>query len=302
MSAQTNRGVWTVAFRRLALAAAMLAGLTVSLVAVSSPASAVEGLRVMHGISATDSVALKTVAIECPPFYNAVGGSAYIAGSSGVRINSAVPSGSGTSGSGFAILASEQEAGTTESWRIVGRAICAPRTSLPGLEYRNAQSSFDSAASHQATATCSPGKKVIGMGGVTWYNNPSDRSQVALSGIYPNSTATQVSVTAYEDETGFAGDWYANATAVCVDPVAGQQPVAAVSVRDTSPSKLVQPQCPVGTEVHSVGFRVSPAAGEGGELHLDELFYSPAQGHLRAFEDDNGAGSWQLRGYAICAS
>src|SRR5690606_17186964 len=115
-------------------------------------------------VSAYNSAALKQLSIECPPFHNAIGGTASIYGTNQVRILAAVPSGSGTSGSGFGIVASEQETGTTASWRIEGTAICAPATSLPGLEYQNAQSDFGSPKTLDARATCSPGKQLIGVG------------------------------------------------------------------------------------------------------------------------------------------
>lgn len=37
----------------------------------------------------------------------------------------------------------------------------------------------------------------------------------------PNTSLTQATVVAAEDETGFAGDWLLNAHAICANPVAG---------------------------------------------------------------------------------
>lgn len=289
--------------RRLALAAAVFAGAATSIGAVSSPAAAVNGMREPSAVSAYNSVALKQLSVQCPPLHNAIGGTATIFGTNQVRILAAVPSGSGTSGSGFGIVASEQESGTTANWRIEGTAICAPATSLPGLEYRNAQSAFASPASLQATATCTPGKKLIGMGGEAWYSSLSDRSQVVLTGIRPNAAGTEVTATGFEDQTGFSGNWRAYATAVCMNPVAGQNPVGAVDGPDTDPVKVAAPQCASGEQVHSLGFDITgPTGGGAGETHVHRLGKAGQGGSIHAAEDSDGlSGSWRLRGYAICA-
>ncbi|MDY7087420.1 MAG: hypothetical protein SYR96_20160 [Actinomycetota bacterium] len=300
MSTTTSTRRW----RRFALTAAVLAGAATSVTAVASPASAVSGLQERGAVSAYNSVALKQLSIECPPLQNAIGGTATIVGTTQVRILAAVPSGSGTSGSGFGIVASEQESGTTANWRIEGTVICAPRSSLPGLEYQNAQSAFSSPVSLEAKATCSPGKRVIGMGGEAWYNNPSDRSQVVLTGIRPNAAGTEVTATGFEDQTGFSGNWRTYATAVCVNPVAGQHPVGAADGFDSDAAKSVAPQCESDEQVHSLGFDLTgPSGGGTGETHVYRLGKAGRNGVINAVEDADGlSGSWRLRGYAICAN
>ncbi|MCM4076365.1 hypothetical protein [Paractinoplanes hotanensis] len=281
----------------------MLTGAATSIAAVSSPASAVSGVVERGEVSAYNSVALKQLSVECPPFHSAIGGTASIYGTNQVRILAAVPSGSGSSGSGFGIVASEQETGATANWRIEGTAICAPTASLPGLEYKNDQSAFGSPKTLEAKAVCSPGKHLIGMGGEGWYSSLSDRSQVVLTGIRPNSAGTEVTATGFEDQTGFSGNWRTYATAVCMNPVAGQHPVGAADGFDTDPVKVATPQCPSTEQVHSLGFDITgPSGGGAGETHVHRLGKAGRGASIHAVEDADGlSGSWRLRGYAICA-
>lgn len=303
MTGQVRPGAGTfVRLRRALVGLALVAGATVALGSAAVPASAVPNVRELSGLSAFNSTGLKSLNVVCPPFYHAVGGSAYIQGDDPgqVRIIAAVPNGADTSGSAYSILASEQEAGTGGNWRIVGTAVCAPAASLPGLEYQNANSAFNSAATNGATATCSAGKRLIGLGAEAWYSSLSDRSQVVLTGFRPDAAGTAVTATGFEDETGFSGNWRVHATAVCVSPVPGQQPVAQIVGYNSDPVKVAAPQCPTGTRVHSLGFDLSATAGQA---HVHQLFIGGQAGSIRAVEDANGlTGSWRLRGYAICAN
>lgn len=281
---------------RLALVTAVMAGGVTAAVLSPAPASAAPDVIQVNAFSASSSVGLKQLAIPCPSGYRAIGGIVSLTSSpflaSPVRVVAAVPS-----STGYAILAAEQEAGTTTDWQINGAALCAPAAQVPGIEYQTASSSFDSTTTHATTAACTPGKKLIGMGGEAWYSNLDDRSQAVLTGIRPNSAGTEVTVTGYEDETGFGGNWNVYATAVCTDPLDGQQVVADVSSADSSQIKNVTPQCPAGTLAQSGGFDLTGA--EPGQTHITSM--NPRT--VTAFEDDNGfGGNWRLRGYAVCVA
>lgn len=286
----------TTAAGRLALVTAVLAGGVTAAVLSPAPAFAAPDVIQVNAFSASNSVGVKHLAISCPSGYNAIGGIASLTSppflAAPVRIVAAVPS-----STGYAILAAEQESGTSTDWQLGGAALCAPAAQVPGIEYRTSSSGFDSATTHATTAACTPGKKLIGMGGEAWYGDLNDRSQAVLTGIRPNSAGTEVTVTGYEDETGFGGNWNVYATAVCTSPLAGQQVVADVSSTDSTQTRSATPQCPAGTLPQSGGFDLTGA--EPGQTHITSL----SQRAVTAFEDDNGfGGNWRLRAYATCVA
>ena len=288
--------------RRSMFAAAAIATVVGPPVVATPSASAVTGLQYAQRMSANDSTAEKVVYVPCPTGTRAIGGSAVIGGTTRVRVNTEVPD-----AFGYTVLAREPEGGVSESWYVVVTAQCAPATSLPGLEYRRVDSVFDSATTHGATAACSPGKKLIGAGGLL-DSNGSGQDNLVLTAVRPALDLSSVRVSGSEDETGYAGNWRASATAVCVSPVPGQQVASSSSPVDSTSFKRATATCPAGTKIHSGGFDIG--SGDG-EVNLATFFLDPdvsgdpsRQGfEAQAREDHTGqTDTWRVAAFAICAN
>jgi len=287
---------------RSMLAAVVTAGLAVTPVLLGPPAAAVTGLTSGQAQSANNSAAEKVVTARCPAGTNAIGGSAVVGGTTRVRVNTGVPS-----ASGYTVLAREPEGGVAENWFVVVTARCAPAFSLPGLEYRDAFSSFDSAATHSATAACSPGRRLIGTGGVVDTNGPG-QDQVVLTAVRPSADLTRLTVSGAEDETGFGGSWRVRATAVCINPVLNQQLVSASSGFDSADGKSASAACPAGTKAHAGGFDVGSGRGE---VNVASYFVDPdlpfdwsREGFVATGREDatGRAGDWRVAAFAVCAA
>ena len=289
---------------RRARAAAVLAVAAVagtSLLSVG-PAYAVPGLVTAQRASAHDSTAQKVVTAPCPTGTVALGGSAVVGGTTRVRVNTEAPD-----PGGYTVLAREPRGGVAESWSVVVTASCAPVGSLPGLEYRRVDSAYDSATTHGATAACTPGRKLIGLGGLV-DSAGVGQDRLVLTAVRPSTDLTSVRVTGSEDEGGYAGSWRVSAVAVCVSPVVGQVLATGTSAVDSVGSKHSVAVCPAGTRIHAGGFDVGSGAGQ---VNLTTSYLDPdtsvdptRQGFgAHGREDDTGyAGQWRVASFAVCAA
>ena len=182
-------------------------------------------------------------------------------GSTRVRVNSQVPD-----AAGYTVLAREPRGGVPESWEVVVTAHCAPSSALPGLEYRRSGSVFDSTTSHGATAACSPGKRLIGVGGLIDSQGPG-QDRLVLTAIRPATDLTSIRVNGREDEAGYTGGWRATAVGVCVNPVSGHLLATGTSTVDSVGTKRAIATCPAGSKIHSGGF--TSARRRAGRLDHD---------------------------------
>jgi hypothetical protein len=268
----------------------------------AQPAAAVPGLVTSQRTSAVDSTAQKVVFAPCPVGTHAVGGSAVVGGSTRIQVNTEVPD-----ASGYTVLARELRGGTTADWHVVVTAQCAPAASLPGLEYVRTASAFDSARTHGATAACSPGKRLVGVGGLLDSRGPG-QDRLVLTAVRPQPALTSVRVTGAEAEAGYAGPWSATAVAVCTTPRAGHSLATATSAVSSAGFKHAVAACPTGTKVHAGGFDVGSGRGQ---VRLSTSFLDPdltadptRQGFAaQAREDATGtAARWRVASFAICAA
>lgn len=106
----------------------------------------------------------------------------------------------------------EDENGYTGFWTVTAHAVCADPP--PGLEYVVARTEPDSDFSASVPATCPVGKNLLGTGA----DISSGSGEVVLDDVRPNAALTSTTGTAFEDETGQAGDWTLNVFAVCANP------------------------------------------------------------------------------------
>ena len=107
------------------------------------------------------------------------------------------------------VTAQEDESGTADVWRVWALAICAEP--LPGLQRVAATSVGGSASYKDVTATCPPGKSVVGAGG----DVRRGHGEVVMTALAPTPDLTGVRVVAREDDAGTDASWYAVAYAIC---------------------------------------------------------------------------------------
>jgi hypothetical protein len=282
--------------------AALVLGVLLGGTLVATPAWAVPGLRFVSWTGPSGSPASAAGTAECPDGWAAVGGGAVIGGSTRVRINAAVPG-----PDGFTALAVEPAGGVGEQWQLVVSAVCAPVTSLPGLLYVSAFSSWDSAASHSTTVECPGGRRLVGMGGLVDSDNVG-QDRLTLAGIRPDTGLTALTATGAETAQGFTGPWRAKATAVCATGLPGLARAVAYSSVDSAPAKQVRAACPAGTVALSTGFDAYPADGGkavSAAFPDQDLGGVPNRQGVEVTAREIGtayAASWRLAGYGICAN
>jgi hypothetical protein len=287
--------------RRLPLLA-LASLLTGGTIALAAPAHAVPGMTTRTVTSVHDSSAEKVVRVTCPAGTSAIGGSAVVGGTTAVRVNTEVPD-----PTSYTVLARERRGGTLQSWSVVVTAQCARTSSLPGLEYRRATTTFDSASRHSASAVCSPGKKLIGLGGLIDSNGPG-QDKLVLAAVRPSGNLTSVVASGVEDEDGYTGNWRSTAVAVCTTPVPGLHLATGTTTVDSTGFKRAVAVCASGTNIHSGGFDIGSAVGQANltASFLDIDVNNDPTRHgfeAQAREDRTGyAGNWRLATYAICAN
>lgn len=269
---------------------------------VATPAAGVPGLVTAQRTSVSDSTAEKVVAVACPTGTRPIGGSAVVGGSTRVRVNSQVPD-----PTHYTVLAREPRGGVPEDWFVVVTAHCAPASALPGLEYRRTASVFDSTVTHAATASCTPGKKLIGIGGLI-DSLGQGQDKLVLDAVRPNPDLASVRVSGSEDEGGYAGGWRTTAIGVCINPAAGLRLATSSTALNSTSFKFVVAVCPPGTRIHSGGFDASLGRGQvnltSSFLDYDVASDPNRQGfEAQAREDQSGLSSnWRVSAFAICAS
>lgn len=110
------------------------------------------------------------------------------------------------------VRAAEDQDGTLANWRLRAMVVCAAR--LPGLERIVATSPSNSVHKH-ATATCTAGKRVVGVGGEILNGG----GQVGMTYIMPDgANLTQVHARGSEDQDGTSANWAVRAYAICANP------------------------------------------------------------------------------------
>ena len=255
--------------------------------------AAIVGLEQVAPASVTNS-ANKAMTAHCPAGKRVVGAGADVTPGSGqVLIDEIRPSADLTS---VTVHAIEDQTGTTDNWYVAAYATCA--YAPPGLELVSATSVVNSANKAPLPATCPAGKRLLGGAGDI---NPAN-GQVLFDDITPNSALTSVSVSAVEDEDGYAGNWSVTAYAICSAPIAGLVRSVVTSALDSSVSKVIQAPCPAGKQVLGGGGTMD---SPNGQIILDAMYTNPALTSFgyAAWEDETAnSANWSLTAYAMCAN
>ncbi|MEH1098762.1 hypothetical protein [Micromonospora sp. CPCC 205561] len=269
-----------------------LSALVLGQLALTGPVAAVPGLSLRTTTGPSNSVA-KSQNTTCPTGTKVIGGGGAITGSGlgQVGMDIMLPVVGGTA---YSVTGREDENGVAGNWAVTASALCA--TPPPGLVTVSGSSAPSFGTSNWFEKSCPAGKHAIGVGGAVV---GASNSEVVLEDlrIHQNS----VVVAGAEDGTGFAGSWWLDATAICADPLPGEQRVIDDSVFSSAATRSITATCPAGTRVHGVGGEI---LGGEGEVRLTQMRATTSTTvTVAAAEDENGfSGNWKVRAYAVCAS
>jgi hypothetical protein len=167
--------------------------------------------------SAYNSVSPKSATAACPSGKKVVGTGAetvQLPRGGDVVIDEVAPNSTLTA---VTAKACEAANGFSGKWLVRAYAMCVDPFPFLQLERRTATSSAgnNSESAKTAQVGCSDSsKRVIGLGA----DIINGFGRVLLTDLYPNLTLTQVTVRAYEDKFGFAGDWDVKAFVICAVP------------------------------------------------------------------------------------
>ncbi|MFI6158535.1 hypothetical protein ACIA59_01155 [Micromonospora haikouensis] len=285
----SNRSRWTR--RTTAVGGAALSALVLGQLALTGPVAAVPGLSIRTTTGPSNSVA-KSQSATCPTGTTVIGGGGAITGSGlgQVGMDIMLPL---AGGSAYSVTGREDENGVAGNWAVTASALCAPAPS--GLVTVSGSSAPSFGTSNWFEKSCPAGKHAIGVGGAVV---GASNSEVILEDLRIQQNS--VVVAGVEDGTGFAGSWWLDATAICADPLPGEQRVDDSSYSSAAVQSVVA-TCPAGTRVHGVGGEI---LGGEGQVRLTEMRATSSTAvTVRAMEDENGFSSnWKVRAYAVCAN
>jgi hypothetical protein len=176
--------------------------------------------------------------------------------------------------------------------------------SVPGLQKVRAISTIDSSSSKTATAYCPAGKRVVGGGGGLVWDLQHHTRDVVLTGllpVHPLSGPDSYAVTAHEDQGGTTDTWWAEAYAICADPIAGMHTAVAGGTFGSASVQSPQAHCNPGEKVLGTGGWIQDTGGQVG-IQVARASTSGEFSYFQGHEDADGyVGSWGLLAYAVCA-
>jgi hypothetical protein len=165
---------------------------------------------------------------------------------------------------------------------------------VPGLQVVSATSALNSNTLKAVTATCPSGKRVVGTG----FQLLGGQGDVILDDVLP--TATNVTVSAGEDQDGTVANWKITALAVCANPLPGLEIVTVTSAFGQSTGKSASAFCPGGKRVIGTGAALTNGFGQ---VSVGNLTMSSTGVFAFGIDDQDGyTGSWSITAYAICAN
>ncbi|MGW4497992.1 hypothetical protein ACWENR_05140 [Micromonospora sp. NPDC004336] len=278
--------------RTAAVGGATLSALVLGQLALAGPVAAVPGLSIQTTTGSSNSVA-KSQNAPCPPGTKVIGGGGAITGSGlgqvGMDIMRPL-----VGGDAYSVTGREDETGVGGNWAVTANAICAPPPA--GLVMVSGSSGPSLSTSNWFEKSCPPGKHAIGVGGAVV---GAPNSEVVLEDLRIHQSS--VVVAGAEDGTGFDDSWWLDATAICADPLPGEQRVTNDSDYTSAATRSVVATCPPGTRVHGVGGEI---LGGDGQVRLTQMRATTSTTvTVSAAEDEDGFSSnWKVRAYAVCAS
>ncbi|MFV2018471.1 hypothetical protein [Micromonospora sp. LOL_023] len=191
------------------------------------------------------------------------------------------------------VLAALMVAGST----LVGVAVAAPASAVPGLVFVSGVSASDSTSGKEALAVCPAGTRILGGGG---FINGGGR-QVGFTRLQALGSSDRFAAGAAENGA-YAGSWRVHAYGICGQAPAGLEYISFQTASNSNNYKTATASCPAGKQLISVGARTTNGAGNA---VLDDLRPSTTltSATVTGYEDEAGfAGSWSLWSYGVCAN
>jgi hypothetical protein len=263
-------------------------------------ATPLPGLERVVATSATNS-SNKSISAVCPGGKKLLGAGGEITNGSGqVVLDELRPRADLT---GVLITGLEDGNGYAGNWSVTAYAVCA--TPPAGLQRAAATSASDT-NDKSVQANCPGGKRPLGTGGEV--NSGGGQVSMDLSPFTVVDDVVGANARAFEDDTGFTGNWSVTAYAICAAVSTRFVATTASDSTDKSASQL----CPSAGEDGHPGIEPlgRQATGGGGDIvgGLGQVVMTSMTPGLRrvtvfGFEDANGfAGNWRVRAFAICAT
>jgi hypothetical protein len=245
------------------------------------------GMQRVAATSPLDS-SNKSVTVTCPAGKKVVGmGSDINAGNGQVGVDDFRPSTDLTS---VTVQALEDQDGQAGPWNVTVYAICANPPS--GLERVSGTSGLNSDGFKSANATCSAGKRLLGIGS----DINAGSGQVQQTSLISTNAGLGALVLADEDEDGQSGPWSVTAFGICADEAHLQ---TASSTRNSTSPKLTGLACNEG----SMSGQGADITGGLGQVGINDVLVGGPGSTLilDGVEDQTGTpNSWSQTAYAIC--
>lgn len=277
--------------RALSTVVAVLAALVVPVVTAPAAAAAVTGVVVVTASTAPSSATTQTVTAWCPAGKVVIGSTGWTWGAPHDTVMTAIVPGT----SNVPVSAREDQDGTTATWGITARAVCADP--IPGRVVVSTASPTNS-LNKQVFAVCPAGTLLLGHG----HTMNGTYGQVFLNGASPHVDLTRVSYTGMEDQDGLAGSWSVTAHAVCAPAQPGVFLITATSASN-SDDKHVVANCGLDRQWLSLGWSFLGIGGgtPGGQVIAGHSASGTGWVALHGAEDDDGyAGVWQATVRVLC--
>jgi len=296
--------------RVLALALAVATVVATGLV-LAKPATAIAGLQRISKSFASDSTPFRSGLIDCPEGTRGIGGSIDIVGNTQLRIHAIRPFRARVY---FAVT--EPEEGVAAAWSFNAVAICAPTTSLPGLQYVTDTQRANVLArgepvNVQAVARCVGRTGTIGIGAqisaLDTDRGVNPTTKVRLNSLKTSGTPRGAGDLAGGSITaaGFEGWVEVTAVAICVsfDQVPNLGWMQTALPFDSTDDKQARVACPTGTTLHGGGFLINWRNPDhaGAHVGITDLEFG-ADVAVVARESIAGTPvAWSLYAIIICA-
>ncbi|GIJ45243.1 hypothetical protein Val02_21290 [Virgisporangium aliadipatigenens] len=233
----------------------------------------------------------KQVSVKCGPGRVVIGSGGFVSGDGHVALTAVGPLLDDTRS---AAVAEEVGAGTSATWAVTSTAVCEKAPA--GYEIVAQVSPAGSLNQRRQRVYCPPSKRVLGVsGGII-----GGDGEVGLDGLDIMNDLSHVTVSASEDQNGYAGSWRLVARAVCADPLPGQHLVSSGGTQTGSASRATRTAtCPPGERMFGTGGEIADGAHQ---VWLEASYAENGEATVTAFEDADGfGGPWRLAAYAVCA-
>ena len=191
----------------------------------------------------------------------------------------------------------EGPGGYSEDWYLTAYAVCGDTLNGLQIVHRTSETpTYVAPGLNDTHASCPPGTKVIGTGGVL---NATLDNQSSFQQIRPNQQGAYVFVQG-KIHGGFQPGLLVTAIAVCAEPPAGWHVAIAGTGYTTATTLSTSVTCPAGEQVLGAGLT---KGDDSGIAHVESIYPSTITPKVYV---SGGApytpGPWNLAAWAVCVA